>query len=335
MSKTGAETQQERYQAGKCCSCKEPRTHGARCFKHWLKEKKKSPIFDRRRSKGMCGTCGQRPPFPTDDETCQECRDGKHLKQPARSKEPKPPRPLFNKPWHQRNKEAGYCMKGGAAHAKPEAGHSLCNVCRAEKTRRYSARKQQGLCRDCDNRVTSGRYCDECKEQQKQKRIDNIRRGKCADCGKRPPRPGKKACERCAEKNKITNRRRVARFKREVLAHYGDVLQCFCCHEGNPDLLELDHIEGDGAAHRRKIGGKNSIGSGVFYYWLKKNGFPPGLQLSCATCNRAKHRHGHCPHQDLPPELLAQLREANAAIAHHLCEEATREETHSHDPAGR
>lgn len=80
-------------------------------------------------------------------------------------------------------------------------------------------------------------------------------------------------------------------------------------------MLELDHIAGDGAAHRREIGGKQNIGGTRMLYWLKKHNFPPGLQLACATCNKAKHRHGACPHQHLPPDLLQALRDVNERIA--------------------
>src|ERR1041385_1812716 len=42
------------------------------------------------------------------------------------------------------------------------------------------------------------------------------------------------------------------RLKQQVLAHYGT--RCVCCGERNPRLLTLDHIQDDGAAHRRTVG---------------------------------------------------------------------------------
>jgi hypothetical protein len=76
----------------------------------------------------------------------------------------------------------------------------------------------------------------------------------------------------------------------KVFEAYGGY-HCVCCGESEPVFLEIDHINDDGAAHRRAIGG-----AGSFYNWLIKNNFPPGFQVLCANCNRAK-RFGVCPHQ--------------------------------------
>jgi hypothetical protein len=58
----------------------------------------------------------------------------------------------------------------------------------------------------------------------------------------------------------------------------------------------MDHVENDGAAHRRQIGD----GSDALILWLKKNGFPAGFQVLCANCNHGKRVNGGvCPHKDL------------------------------------
>lgn len=60
------------------------------------------------------------------------------------------------------------------------------------------------------------------------------------------------------------------------------------------DFLAIDHVEGNGAAHRRELGGTGT----VFYAWLVKNNFPKEFQILCHNCNFAKFRNGGvCPHQ--------------------------------------
>lgn len=82
-------------------------------------------------------------------------------------------------------------------------------------------------------------------------------------------------------------------IRAKVFAHYGN--KCQCCGEHRPEFLTIDHINNDGASHRRKI--KSSGGTG-FYCWVVKNGFPDFLQVLCWNCNCAKGFHGRCPHED-------------------------------------
>ena len=75
--------------------------------------------------------------------------------------------------------------------------------------------------------------------------------------------------------------------KREaVFDHYGRV--CACC--GSTENLTVDHVNGDGSAHRAKIG----HGSARLYRWLVVNGFPDGFQILCAPCNVSKGRRKSC-----------------------------------------
>jgi hypothetical protein len=82
--------------------------------------------------------------------------------------------------------------------------------------------------------------------------------------------------------------RRVER-RAQVLAHYG--ARCACCGENTPEFLSIDHIAGNGAAHRKEIGEGSRL-----YAWLIKNNFPEGFQLLCYNCNHAKGHRGECPH---------------------------------------
>lgn len=201
---------------------------------------------------------------------------------------------------------------------KIQPGTVRCQRCHTKQRKRRAKCVLACVCVVHPDRpaVLGRRRCEECRDLFKKKRQDRLAAGMCPECGKNPPTAPNKICDRCLADGRIKDKRRRVKLKRQALEHYGkDALRCFCCHEGNPDLLELDHINGDGASHRRSIGGKNSIGGPRFYAWLKHNGYPPGLQLACATCNRAKHRFGTCPHQKLRADLLQALRDLNRELA--------------------
>ena len=85
-----------------------------------------------------------------------------------------------------------------------------------------------------------------------------------------------------------------ARKRRIIcLRHYGgEIPKCACCGESEIKFLCIDHVNNDGAKHRKEIG---SIG---IYGWLKKNNFPNGFQVLCHNCNCAKGFYGKCPHKE-------------------------------------
>jgi hypothetical protein len=85
------------------------------------------------------------------------------------------------------------------------------------------------------------------------------------------------------------------KIKLEAMSHYGGV--CQCCSEDRLDFLTLDHINQDGAEHRRKMD-FNHTGTGFnFYLWLRKSNWPDlGLQVLCHNCNGARGSNGVCPH---------------------------------------
>jgi hypothetical protein len=79
--------------------------------------------------------------------------------------------------------------------------------------------------------------------------------------------------------------------KLKVFTHYGTV--CVCCGETLVEGLTIDHINGDGAQHRKEIG----VGGLSLYRWLIKHNYPEGFQTLCFTCNFAKGTKKFCPHQ--------------------------------------
>jgi len=80
-----------------------------------------------------------------------------------------------------------------------------------------------------------------------------------------------------------------AKIRNQVFDHYG--WTCFCCGENHPEFLTIDHINNDGATHRKEIG------TNYIYNWLIKNNFPEGFQTLCMNCNFAKELYGVCPHE--------------------------------------
>jgi len=114
-----------------------------------------------------------------------------------------------------------------------------------------------------------------------------------------------------------SRKRERDRKKRRIMLHYSNnTLTCKCCGEHRIEFLTIDHINNDGAAHRREIGRTPQN----LYKWIEDNNYPEGFQVLCFNCNCAKEYSGYCPHEeeqmiqdqidkyDLP--LFANLMEA-------------------------
>lgn len=92
-------------------------------------------------------------------------------------------------------------------------------------------------------------------------------------------------------------RSKRARVKEAVFVAYGGYV-CACCGETEKSFLTIDHINNNGAAHRRSITGKRHSAGFHTYIWLVKNGFPDGFQVLCMNCQHGKRmNNGICPHQ--------------------------------------
>lgn len=167
---------------------------------------------------------------------------------------------------HRRRIEKGLCqMCGNFPHSDNKKTCVFCSIKRSSRdgVPLYTRRKESGL---------------------------------CVKCGKAPPNKNKTMCEPCSEKN----RAKAARFAREkrvpavktVYEHYGNT--CVCCGASEPLFLTIDHINSDGAEHRR-----NFVGSARLPMWLVENDFPEGFQILCFNCNCGRQRNGGlCPHKE-------------------------------------
>ena len=87
-----------------------------------------------------------------------------------------------------------------------------------------------------------------------------------------------------------------SKLRYEVFSHYcGGEPHCQCpgCKTTFIEFLQLDHVNGDGAAHRKA----NNLGTGGprLWRWVRANGYPPGFQVLCRNCNGAKFTREACP----------------------------------------
>lgn len=64
-------------------------------------------------------------------------------------------------------------------------------------------------------------------------------------------------------------------------------MACARCQFSDIRALSIDHINGDGAKHRKEIGG------GRIYRWLLKQDFPEGFQVLCMNCQFIKAHENH------------------------------------------
>ena len=97
--------------------------------------------------------------------------------------------------------------------------------------------------------------------------------------------------EELNRRNRIYKKVYDEKAKKKVFDHYGR--KCACCGESVKEFLTIDHINGEGTKHRKKIGRK-------MYNWLVQNNLPKGFQTLCFNCNWGKHVNGGvCPHKNL------------------------------------
>lgn len=171
-------------------------------------------------------------------------------------------------------------------------------------------------CTKCRKKETEsgGKRCDAClkymreyKATHRQKTAAKHAERRCchSDCLK-PAAPNKKSCEKHLERQRSQSTperradvmRRYRETKAQVFEAYGGA-RCACCGDDHLEFLSIDHINGDGAQHRRQMTNGRSRVYGNIYGWLKTNGFPPGFRVLCMNCNFSLGKHGYCPHGDL------------------------------------
>lgn len=108
-----------------------------------------------------------------------------------------------------------------------------------------------------------------------------------------PPLPLRVLCFDCnlaeyvGEGEPVTKDERYRRkLKTDAFDAYGGPV-CAHCGETRLACLTVDHIDGGGNAHRRKVGA-----GWQFYKQLRRDGYPPGYRILCMNCNHLKYLHG-------------------------------------------
>ncbi len=102
-------------------------------------------------------------------------------------------------------------------------------------------------------------------------------------------------CSICIDCHKKNSKERCLGYKKTVMMYYSNgTMKCACCGETHIEFLTIDHINNDGAKHRKDI---NSGGGHSFYRWLINNNFPQGYRVLCFNCNCSLGMYGYCPHQ--------------------------------------
>jgi hypothetical protein len=179
----------------------------------------------------------------------------------------------------------------------------------------YHRRLERGMCGGCGYRPRIGNLtrCYTCDERRKKwwREHHPVPRSRDPQAHIRASRKYRLAnLMKTGEARKVS----IKKARQEVLAHYGNT--CRCCGESRYEFLSLDHINNDGAAHRKKFTGR-------IERWIRANGFPDTFQVLCMNCNFAKGKHGICPHEkerqnvgktrdDARPEALKASQEHTA-----------------------
>jgi len=192
------------------------------------------------------------------------------------------------------------------------------------KARRLVA-ESKGLCNTCGARpVVSGKKCERCKRNRREKRARALEAGKCQQCCANPIAPGRNYCKQCLAKHKQHSviyrknhwdkclqatyrwkkknkdktaaiaRRCYAKLRSEIFSHYGN--KCVCCGESQEKFLTIDHKDNNGGRWRRENPGHKN--GHRLHLWIKRHHYPKNLQLLCWNCNVAKGLYGKCPHRD-------------------------------------
>lgn len=157
--------------------------------------------------------------------------------------------------------------------------------------------KQVAECHPDRPHVAVG-LCGSCYEKQRTNSVKatchpdrpHLASGLCATCH------SKKRYELDPETARRQSRESQARTRKrnrdQLVEAYGGKCACVNCPETNQEFLTLDHINGDGRAHRMKMGSHT-------YADLRRRGWPTeGYRLLCWNCNAMTRGGRACPHEE-------------------------------------
>ena len=251
----------------------------------------KQRLYRQRIADGVCTTCGVNKPRHN-VKTCQGCFDKvSGNRDTAKATESKLKLRL-------NRIDNNLCVDCG--EYEPVDIKKRCNNClkRRKEYNKSSHLKciNNKLCVRCGIDVSCQKYkiCQDCRRKElaikRQKYIDL---GLCKTCGINEIRAEDKTiCQRCFDRLKKNRKIRRHKLKIEIFEHYGN--KCNCCGESIVEFLTIDHVNNDGAEHKRML---NTKDSDRVYKDIQRQGYPDDYQILCYNCNYAKGIHGRCPHQ--------------------------------------
>jgi hypothetical protein len=152
----------------------------------------------------------------------------------------------------------------------------------------YTRKKERRECiiPGCKKRVLDKAVrCVVHTQERKDAYAKKVAQGVCTKC------PSAATCGNKCNKHAIMQQALNWRRKQMIMDHYGGPT-CVGCNETELAVLQLDHKDGGGNKHRRKIGnGDLRKGSVNTYQWIIENNYPPLFRVLCANCNvRARCR---------------------------------------------
>lgn len=156
-----------------------------------------------------------------------------------------------------------------------------CNVCTKRKPVSEFYRVSRA------NREHGGTFtyqCKKCKREAEGRRYKKLRRENPDHLIALRARLKKAHPERYL----VYGKRHRLKYRLMVIEAYGG--KCKCCGEKTVEFLSIDHVNGGGEEHRRKV-------HGHIYANLIKRGFPSGFRLLCHNCNLSRGFYGYCPHK--------------------------------------
>lgn len=312
-----------RKENGVCSSCNSPAVKGGKCEDCANRDSANSKSkYEQRKQDGVCTRCGFGKPkegaFVCDlcaikkVESNRRAAERRAAANPPKEKKTPIPRKEYQRLREAERKANKICRN---CDNPVTDNHRKCDSCRQKDRESKQLLKKDGKCTDCQsiNVMPNKSRCNEChkkREEGRKKRYQKAKEdGLCPVCTK--INTGGKLCEDCRKVWRTKTKKYRQKLKEEVFNAYGGVV-CVCCGIKNINMLELDHINNDGSKNRKELFGKNSCAQ--FYFTMRKQGFPPGLQVMCASCNKAKHINGVCPHSLLPPEELQMLKDLHAKL---------------------
>ena len=159
-------------------------------------------------------------------------------------------------------------------------------------------------CQKCGISITghfNQKYCLKCKKMVRQENVKRFQKDnpeKMREWGRKWSREHpnyykerwarRKQVPGYVEKINAGMRRFVKKRRLQVMDYYGR--KCACCGDNHIEFLTIDHINNDGAKHRKEIKGQNLPA------WIYRHNYPKGFQILCFNCNEAKKIYGECPH---------------------------------------